>query len=180
MYTRSKQLHGVLGRILHLLSRNDIRLQPLHIKGELNAIADRLSRTLQHNRVSFDPAALLQCKRSFDFDLFGSSVVSLAPTFPKLLHYRHLRLADCPPAPLKSVLVPPWSRILDLVSEAARGQLRCSALLILPLWPAQPWWPLILRLAAQKLWTFQGTPWLSPGGRRLPYKAVALWVGVPP
>lgn len=139
-----------------------------------------LSRTLEHNRTTLDPAALLQCRRQFDFDLFGSSLASLAPSYPVSLAYRPRRLHECPPAPNLSVVVPPWQRILDLVSEAAQGKVKASCLLVLPFWPAQPWWPLVTRLAGHKLWIFKGHPWISPGGKRLSYKAIAFWVNPPP
>ena len=47
--------------------------------GELNCIADMLSRTVYHNQTRFDPAALMQCRRQFEFDLYGSNLRSLAP-----------------------------------------------------------------------------------------------------
>jgi hypothetical protein len=174
-------LHGVLGRILYLLSRHDIRLQPHHIRGELNVIADRLSRTAHHNRVRFDEACLHQLRRRFHFDLFGSSLRSLAPAYPTSLSFRPRRLAEAPPGAL-SVAAPPWNQILALLNEAgaAPEEVKGSIFLILPHWPAQPWWPLAVALANGLLWQFRGTPWISPGGKRLPYTAVGLWVGRPP
>jgi hypothetical protein len=77
--------------------------------GELNTLADLLSRTVERNRYTFDPAALHQSKHKFDFDLYGSALHSLAPSFPTASVYRR-RL---------SVVVPPWPRILPLLSELA-------------------------------------------------------------
>lgn len=141
-------------------------------------IADMLSRTVYHNRTRLDPAALLQSRRSFDFDLYGNATCSLAPRYPTHLSYRPRRLADCPRHAL-SVAVPPWQHLLSVVSEAAQGKTAGRTLLVLPLWPSQPWWPLVVRLARGLLWTFKGTPWIASNGRRLPYQAVGLWVGDP-
>jgi hypothetical protein len=115
-----------------------------HIVGELNTLADILSRTVERNRYVLDPTVLFQCKRKFDFDLFGSPIHSLAPNFPTASTYRQRCLKELPPAPTLSVVAPPWPRILPLLSEAAadRKLIKASAFIILPYWPAQPWWPL--------------------------------------
>jgi hypothetical protein len=139
-----------------------------------------LSRTIETNSYRLHPSALLQSRLHFDFDLYGSALSSLAPSFCSSLSYRPRRLSDCPPLPALSVAAPPWNRILALLSEAAQGSAtqRCNRriLLILPHWPAQPWWPLAVRLAENRLLEFKGTPWVGPSGRRAPYGAIALWV----
>ncbi len=116
--------------------------------------------------------------RTFSFDLYGSSLYSLAPSYASSLSYRPRRLRDAPPGVL-SVAAPPWNQILVLLSEAAGAHdtLRGSIFLLLPHWPAQPWWPLAVRLVRGLLWEFRGLPWKSPSGKRLPYKAVGFWVG---
>ena len=88
LYTRSTSLRSTLGRILSLLRRYDLALDVHHIRGELNSIADRLSRTVELNHYRLDPAALLQAPLHIDFDLYGSSLHALAPRFPATLHYR--------------------------------------------------------------------------------------------
>lgn len=76
--------------------------------GELNELADVLSRTVERNRYMLDPAALAQCKFTFDFDLYGSSLSSLAPSYPSSVLYRHHSLHLLPPRPQLSIVVPPW------------------------------------------------------------------------
>jgi hypothetical protein len=95
-----------------------------HIVGELNTLADILSRTVERNRYTFDPVALHQSKRKFDFDLYGSALDSLAPSFPTASTYRRRSLLELPPRPLWSVVVPPWPRILPLLSEIASDRLK--------------------------------------------------------
>lgn len=131
------------------------------------------------NHYRFDPAALLQCRYAFDFDLFGSPLRSLAPDYPRSLAYRARALADCPPAPKLSVAAPPWNRLLPLLSGALAdpGAIKGRVLMLLPLWPAQPWWPLAVQLAQGKMLTFRGKPWLSPAGKRANFNAVAVWLG---
>lgn len=94
------------------------------------------------------------------FDLFGDSTTTYAPTFPTFSHYRQRRLTDCPPGVL-SVASPPWNQILSLTSDA-----KCSTLgkrqiaLVTPHWPSQIWWPLLRGLGQQ--WLLPGTPWVNP------------------
>ena len=94
-----------------------------HIIGELNTLADLLSRTVERNRYTFDPAALFYSKKRFDFDLYGSAIHSLAPSYRTASVYRRRSLLELPPSPHLSVVVPPWPRILPLLSElAAEGR----------------------------------------------------------
>jgi|PlaIllAssembly_1097288.scaffolds.fasta_scaffold962763_1 hypothetical protein len=87
--------------------------------GELNTLADVLSRTVERNRYTFDPVALHQCKKKFDFDLYGSSLYSLAASYPTASVYRHRSLLELPASPSLSIVIPPWSRVLPLLSELA-------------------------------------------------------------
>jgi hypothetical protein len=86
---------------------------------------------------------------------------------------------ECPARPLLSVAAPPFNTLLPLLSEAAgaQGSVKGRILLIVPLWTAQPWWPLALRLSQGIFWTFRGLPWISPAGKRASFRAVAFWVG---
>jgi hypothetical protein len=139
-------LRSVLGHIIVLLRKYHVKLNVHHIFGELNSLANILSRTLECNRYTFDPVALYQSKKRFDFDLFGSAVHSLAPLYPTASSYRRCSLLELPALPLLSVVVPPWPRILPLLSKAATDhpKIKGQALIILPYWPAQPWWPLVM------------------------------------
>lgn len=142
-------------------------------------MADLLSRTVEHNRYVLHESALYRTKLKFDFDLYGSSLRSLAPAYCTNLSYRARRLRDCPPAPSVSIAVPPWNQALSLLSEAGadHANITGSILLVLPEWPAQPWWPLMLRLSRGKILHFGPKPWVSPGNKRPPYGAVAIWIG---
>ena len=46
LYTKSVVLRELLGRIIRLVLHFRLRLQPLHIEGQLNQLADILSRTV--------------------------------------------------------------------------------------------------------------------------------------
>lgn len=167
LYTRSVSLRSTLGRIVQLVRRFDITLDAHHIAGELNSLADQLSRTVERNRYVLHPSALHSCRLRFDFDLYGSSLSSLAPAYCTALTYRARKLQDCPPRPALSVAAPPWPQLLPLLSAAAAGHANhARVLLIAPYWPAQPWWPLLQRLSEGKLLMLPGKPWVSPGGRR--------------
>ena len=111
--------------------------------------------------------------------MYGSSVYFLAPSYCTACSYRARQLRDCPKAPLLIVAAPLFNRILPLLSQALADHqsLRCQTLLILPYWPAQPWWPLVERLAKGKIVKIPGKPWVSPAGRKAPYSAIAIWIG---
>ncbi len=47
-----------MGRIIVLLQKYNVTLDVHHIMGELNTLADILSRTVERNRYTFDPVAL--------------------------------------------------------------------------------------------------------------------------
>lgn len=132
-------------------------------------LADQLSRTLDYNCYKLHHSTLGKSKLQFDFDLFGSPLHSLAPAYCTSLVYRARRLRDCPALPRLCVAVPPWHQVMPLLSEAVgapenvRGK---KILLIVPHWPAQPWWPLLLRVAKGRLITFGAKPWVSPAGHR--------------
>lgn len=79
-----------------------------HIVGKLNELADILSRMVERKDYVFDPAALSQCKFQLDFDLYGSSLRSLAPIYPSSAVYMHHSLHLLPPGPQFSIVVPPW------------------------------------------------------------------------
>lgn len=134
---------------------------------------------MEQNCYRLRPNVFSTCRLEFDFDLFGSSLSSLAPTYCSVLSYRHRMLKDCPPAPLLSVAVPPWNRALALLSEAGGAQenLKGRIFLVLPKWPTQPWWPLLLRLAQGKLVDLGTKPWISPAKFRPNYGAVGVWIG---
>lgn len=58
LYTKSVSLRNILGRIIVLLQKYHVKLNVHHIIGELNTLADLLSRTVERNRYTFDPVAL--------------------------------------------------------------------------------------------------------------------------
>ncbi len=62
LYTKSVSLRSVLGRIIVLLQKYNVTLDVHHILGELNTLADILSRTVERNRYRLDPSALFQSK----------------------------------------------------------------------------------------------------------------------
>lgn len=142
-------------------------------------MADQLSRTLEYNRYRLHHSVMMRTKLHFDFDLFGSPIHSLASKYCTSLTYRARKLRDCPPLPSVSVACPPWNQALPLLSEALgdQGRIKGRILLILPEWPAQPWWPLLLRVAQGKLLTFGSRPWVSPAGVRPLYGARGVWIG---
>ena len=57
MYTKSVSLRATLGRILALVRRYRVSLDVHHIAGQLNELADQLSRTVERNRYTLRPTA---------------------------------------------------------------------------------------------------------------------------
>jgi hypothetical protein len=142
--------------LLALLEDLDIRLVPRYIKSELNP-ADEFSRLTDRDAWSLRPhvqrmlskraLAMLHCP-AFSLDAFACHQTTICPRYAS-------RLFD--PAALafdglaldwhkeQAVWInPPWALLPDII-----GKLACekpAAVLIVPHWPTQPWWPSLLAL----------------------------------
>lgn len=108
------RLRACLDRIIRLLGALNVRLEPHHISGELNQLADHLSRVVYHNRFALCTRWLSQHAGRFAFDLTGDSLRSYAPLFPVVPDYRR-RTLDMLPRGLRSIAVPQWGHLLPLL-----------------------------------------------------------------
>ena len=73
------RLRSTLGRISHLTTNLNVDLLVFHISGELNSLADQLSRTVERNSMSIDRSVLKSVFGAFYFDLYGSALASYEP-----------------------------------------------------------------------------------------------------
>ena len=147
----------------------------MHIAGELNSLADLLSRTVQSNSYRLDSEWFATHVGTPDFDLTGNALHSYAPRYPLVADYRCRPLRLCPSG-RRSVAVPQWGHILPLLQALIREELTGHLSVVLPAWPGAPWYPLLQAVPRATLRQPPGRPWLTPGRRRTRWTAVILAV----
>ena len=152
-----------------------------HIAGVANEVADVLSRTVYHNAFTLDSSVVRSLLHAFPncCDIFGSAHFSYTHDFPLTpLSTRPRQLSDCP-SHLLPLAVPPWGQIPNLLgTEVSRPWL-----LVVPLWTAQWWWPVLVGRAVE-LHCLPGTPWQHPRDRKHCHWGAVLarmgnWAGLP-
>jgi len=131
-----------------------LNLTAEYLPGELNVEADRLSRLeLDFSQYQINPHVFLIASKfwgPFTLDCFASEVNSLLPRYvsyrtdPGCLYTDFLSR----PVDQKETLWchPPYAVIGRLLSKVQDEQLEIT--LLCPLWPAQPWWPIMIALMA--------------------------------
>ena len=152
----SPLLMAELRVLLALLEDLDIRLVPRYIKSELNP-ADEFSRLTDRDAWSLRPhvqrmlskraLAMLHCP-AFSLDAFACHQTTICPRYasrlfnPAALAFDGLAL-DWHKE--QAVWInPPWALLPDIIGKLACE--RPAAVLIVPHWPTQPWWPSLLAL----------------------------------
>ena len=132
---------------------------------------------MQSNAYTLDRSLACSLFRGFHFDLFGTAFNTLATSYPCGTSYVRRTLSALPPAPSLCVAIPPWSHLLSLLQEA-QGNLPAQVALVVPFWPAQPWFPLLQSLHTGRVWLLPGRPWRAPRNcRQRPWRALLLLVG---
>ena len=142
-------LHDLVRQIMDLSSERELQIQPVHIPGKLNIIADSLSRDHQDWSISQEAfyriCNALQCHP--EVDRFASSLNTKLPRFNS--RWPHPR-ADAVNAMRQSwwqetnYWSPPLP-LLDRVVQKIRLE-KAKGVLITPPWP-RPWLPSVLELA---------------------------------
>jgi hypothetical protein len=141
---------------MHLMcTERKITLTAEYLPGELNTWADRLSRIqadLSQSRLH--PDLFRRCAERlgpFTLDAFASAANA---QLPRYVSYRtdttcvYSDFLSRPVPPEERVwCFPPFSLIGRILAKAVRE--RATLTLALPLWPAQPWWPVCLSLATR-------------------------------
>ena len=154
--SKSPLLMAELRLLLALLDDLDIRLVPRYIKSELN-VADEFSRLTDRDAWRLKPQVQhMLAKRTlailrrpcFSLDAFACHQSTITPRYasrlydPAALAFDGLAL-DWQQE--QAVWInPPWALIPDILGKIACE--RPAAVLIVPKWPTQTWWPSLLAL----------------------------------
>ena len=129
------------------LERN-IMISAQHVPGKLNTIADSESRVFNDSSEwKIDPQTISPFLKGCEIDLFASRLSAQLPQFvswrpdPEAVHADALTM-NC--APFKGYAFPPFNLIPAVLNKVSQD--KADIILVAPIWPAQPWWPLLMSL----------------------------------
>ena len=157
--SRSPQLMDELRKLMTVLEDLDIELQPRYIRSELNP-ADEFSRLTDrdawrlrastHRMLSHKARRLLGA--DFTLDAFACHQTKICPRYASRLFDRHALGFDGLALDWRQEVVwinPPWCLLGDIITKL--HQERPAAVLLVPHWPTQIWWPQLLQLGGYHL-----------------------------
>ncbi len=151
--SRSALLMAELRQVWQLLHDMQVELVPVYIASGDNP-ADFPSRYSMSAEWTFRPGMRAQLhrlsQRAYSLDPFATRATAMAPTFCSLQAEEHTIANDGMCVSWKRqhlFLNPPWDLIPKVLLKIVAD--RASGVLIVPRWPSQAWWPLLLRLRAQ-------------------------------
>ena len=143
------------------LERN-IMISAQHVPGKLNTIADSESRVFNDSSEwKIDPQTISPFLKGCEIDLFASRLSAQLPQYvswrldPEAVHADALTMDW---APFKGYAFPPFNLIPAVLHKVSQD--KADIILVAPIWPAQPWWPLLLSLLIEH-------PVLLPRSRHL-------------
>ena len=151
--TKSMLLLDLSYDLFKLLEQRDITLQARHIPGRLNRLADLLSRkdsvvntewTLSHNVTNL----IWEVWGRPMIDLMATHLNNRLPTFVSPFPHDLAYAVDAMSFTwqgMDAYLFPPWSMIASVLDKL-QTENDCILTLIVPKWPKQPWWPLLVDL----------------------------------
>ena len=152
--SRSPQLMGELRLLMEVLDELDIELLPRYIRSELNP-ADEFSRLTDRDawRLRTSTHRMLRHKArrvlgtDLTLDAFACHQTKICTRYASRLFDRHALGFDGLALDWRQEVVwinPPWCLLGDIISKLQ--QEKPAAVLIVPHWPTQVWWPQLLRL----------------------------------
>ncbi|XP_068136523.1 tyrosine-protein kinase RYK isoform X1 [Hyperolius riggenbachi] len=155
--TRSKRLLFLTLEILEIAEHNFLSLTAVHLKGELNVLADQLSRVQTTNT----EWSLNQKLFELIVSKWGQPHIDLFANRSnrKCKQFYSLNVMDKPMAIDalaqnwdQSILYafPPLNLIPIVLQKLLRSQ--CQMILIAPNWPRRSWYPLLLSMLATQPW----------------------------
>lgn len=135
---------------LWALERN-IHLSAEHLPGSENVIADKASRVLDDNTEwELVMACFLEVNNNFgpfDIDLFASRLNKKVETYSSWKPDPYAKFIDAFSADWREFnfyAFPPFSLVLQCLEKIRREQ--STGTMIVPLWPGQPWFPIIISM----------------------------------
>ena len=141
--------------IFEILDKNSIQLAPYHLPGKDNTMADAESRIREVNQV--DLALNHAVFRLID-RLYGPFTIDLFATHQDKQIERFASWMPQPDAVWLNAMVHPWTKelgwahppfsMIGRVLEKVEKE-KSTITILAPLWPAQPWFPALLRLMTE-------------------------------
>jgi hypothetical protein len=186
--TRSLALSSAAIRLTEFCESRRLSVEAVHLAGVLNVVADRESRS------EWDSSDCMLCRNSFDrinstfpsrVDLFSSAWNSQLPIFfswgpqPGAVGVNAI-------SPnwkkLSGYAFPPFTLIFKCLEKISRE--KANIVLVCPVWPTQPWFPVLLELVCDVPLLLKPTstllvsplgishPFLATGSLRLAVKII--------
>ena len=167
---RKRYLADLATKIFNMASDLQVRLLAYHLPGIQNTLADFESRRfMDPHRIHLTDFKMSETVFNFAQQLFGDNSIDAFSTF----HNRHLRrFASWTPQPDATwldAMTHSWKREFPWVNPpfSLLGKImqkleveRAQATVVVPLWPAQPWFPKLLTMV-------QGSVLVLPRGATL-------------
>ncbi|GIM02610.1 hypothetical protein Vretimale_7488, partial [Volvox reticuliferus] len=154
--SRSPKLHAELKLLWVMLQDYSISLQVERVTSAAN-LADSASRFIDRDDYRLDPRWFSRLEHRYgphDVDLFASHLNAHLPRFYSRFH--------CPGSSGVDALLQPWHglnaygcpptdpQVLMAVMQKVREE-QATVTLVVPYWPAQPWWQQLMEMAVD-LW----------------------------
>ncbi|XP_056009342.1 uncharacterized protein LOC130051435 [Ostrea edulis] len=154
--THSQSLYLLCKEILLFCRSLGIRLSVRHVPGNLNLVADALSRSLHPVNTEWElhPAVFQEICLKWDrphIDLFATHLNCKLPTFVSPIPDNKALVVDAMSFDWKgmfSYMFPPF-RLLPKILHKIRVEI-CKTILIAPAWPKQSWFPDLLQLCCAR------------------------------
>ena len=157
--TRSEKLRIIASEIVHWCEDRGITLSAVYLPGALNVLADRLSRMrLDASDWKLNPDLFrrLQSLWSPQVDLFASRWNRQLDQFVSWHHQPEAMAVDAFSLNWGLFLgyaFPPFGLIQRCLNKIRKD--RAEMILVAPVWPAQPWYPVLMGLACEPPRIFQ-------------------------
>ena len=151
--SRSLELNRVAVAICRFCEERQISIKAIHLPGKLNIIADQESRRSQDwSDWMLAPSAFNSLSEiwSVEVDLFAASWNAQLRKFVGWSPQPGAMATDAFSiswSEFQGYAFPPFTQVKDCLSKIRREQ--ASLVLICPLWPSQPWFPLLLGMACE-------------------------------
>ena len=149
--SKSHQLNELAKEMWFWCIQKNIWLSAVHIAGKLNTSADNRSRNFSDKyEWALNKSELQQIYEAFpelDVDLFASRLNNQLPTYCSWKSDPGCTYEDAFTLNwenLKFFAFPPFSMIPKCVQKISQD--KAKGILLVPVWPTQPWFPLVLQL----------------------------------
>ena len=151
--TKSKRLSNLASQIIAWCEKRSITLQATFLPGRLNSIADAESRSkLDASDWRLDPLMFSRINKMWttEVDLFASAWNSQLEKFVSWSPQPGAWAVNCFSlnwSGFTGYAFPPFNLITKCLGKIIRE--KAEAIMITPLWPGQPWFPLLLESSCE-------------------------------